>query len=320
MKNKNIVILGGAGFIGTNLSFYLHDANHNVYIIDHPKANVSRFTGTSLENRIFLCDFKDHFSLEKIFSDIHTELVIHLISTIIPGTTHQELWQDAQLNINSNFKLFEILTKCQIPELIYFSSGGTVYGKNGLSVNNEEAPLNPISLYGWYKTAMEGYIKTYCYHNEINFNIVRPSNPFGEWQKINGRQGFIAVSLGKILRAKPLEVWGDGTVIRDYIFINDLCKMTSILIDGGAKNEIYNIGSGKGYSINELILLFEQVVGKKVDVIYKKGRKADIETNILDIAKITKNETFNLTGIEAGLVKTWDWINENYKDEKHLNI
>ena len=160
-----------------------------------------------------------------------------------------------------------------LKKLSIFSSGGTVYGDYKTTCYNEVDELKPISLYGMSKVIVENIIQYYSRVNEIEYLIIRPSNPFGKFQNGKGNQGLIAVIFDKILSNSVFEVWGDGSVIRDYISIDTLSKSVYMLSEKGLKNAVYNVCSGQGHSINDVISIIEKITKLKLNVVYKESRK-----------------------------------------------
>ncbi len=137
--------------------------------------------------------------------------------------------------------------------------------------------------------------------------IVRPSNPYGAGQNIYGRQGLIAVTLGKLLKGDSPQIWGDGSVIRDYLHIQDLCRAIGLLLEKGGTNETYNIGSGKGYSVNDVMQMIEAATGDQFKVEYLPGRPVDVPVNVLDINKLTSHTGFHPSiELPEGISNLWN--------------
>jgi UDP-glucose 4-epimerase len=142
--------------------------------------------------------------------------------------------------------------------------------------------------------------------------IVRPSNPYGKGQKSNSKQGLIAVALGKILNNKPIEIWGDGSVIRDYLHINDLCLAIKKIILNESWDKIYNIGSGKGISINKIISIIEEITKKKLEINYLPSSAVDVSINILDISKINSDNGWKpQIELREGIEELWKFFSKN---------
>jgi len=309
-----ILLLGGAGFIGKNLALTLASEEHDVFVFDQFDADYS-----GLENKKKIYIVKGNFIETDIFRDFfkknHIDVVIHLIASIISETDFQNVLIEVQNILIATMEFINLMNEFGLKRIVYFSSGGVVYGKNGNHINSEADKLMPINSYGWIKVVIEKYIQYYSFQNDFQYLILRPSNPYGQYQNIFGKQGLIAVTLGKIVNNQPVEIWGDGSVVRDYIYITDLCEILSKLIQSDKWNEIYNIGSGKGYSVNNIIRIIEKITGRSFNVIYKDKRSVDIPTNILNIQKICNDIdicNFEFTEIEEGISRLWEFVKIKY--------
>lgn len=191
--------------------------------------------------------------------------------------------------------------------------GGTIYGdrKGAVIPFTEKDPMAPISFYGWSKQMMENSILFMNRTQNLKYIIIRPSNPYGKGQNLHGKQGLIAVSLGKILSGEPIQVWGDGSAVRDYIYIDDLGKaVAEVLSDDSIVNETLNIGSGVGYSVNQIIDALRGVVKEDVKVEHISARQQDVSSVVLDTTKLKSLISFNPRVIEEG-------IEAFYKDVKN---
>lgn len=161
--------------------------------------------------------------------------------------------------------------------------------------------MAPISYYGWSKQMMENGILFKNRTEGLRYLIVRPSNPYGHGQNLHGKQGLVAVAIGKIMDGKPVEVWGDGSAIRDYIYIDDLAEIFFQLIDNDVTNETVNIGSGRGYSVND-VLAFLKIISK-VDfkILYENARPMDVSNMVLDTTKMLGKVNVSLTPMLDGI-------------------
>jgi UDP-glucose 4-epimerase len=297
----NILTLGGRGFIGSNLAKILSH-KHHLIIFDHPKQDSQDLQ--SLQNTsVVEGDIQDKTALEKLFQDQQIDLVINLISNLVPGTSFSATLDNLNADLNSTMYLIHLMKKHKVDKFIYFSSGGAVYGDNGSSPNREDSPTNPISYYGWTKLTLEKYILLEHKLSGLQYLILRPSNAYGPKQKLISNQGLIAVALGKALQDKELNIWGDGNNVRDYIHVNDVTSAVDRLIDLGKFNQIFNVGTGKGTSVKEVLKIIEAVTDKKLKVNYLPKRSVDVPANILDSSKLIqaakwKPEIDLRTGIE----------------------
>lgn len=305
--NKKVLILGGFGFIGTNLTEELiKRGGYEIFIFE--AENVVIHNPELLKNvKIYYGDFHNEEDYEIIFKENMIDMVFHLIGTTIPASSNKSIIFDINSNLINTINLLNIMVKYNCKNIIFFSSGGTVYGHpKNMKKKKESDSKNPICSYGIVKLTIEKYLHLYNYLYGLNYLILRPSNPFGEYHN-NLKQGLINVILKKVLNRETVEIWGDGTVVRDYIYIKDLVKIIVDLIEKKIQNEIINIGSGKGYSINNIIKIIQNEIGN-FQLEYKDARQVDIPYIVLNINKLEKFIDINLTSIEDGIKRTSKWL------------
>ena len=297
----NILVLGGAGFIGCNLiNQLLNDRNDKIYVLEPEFANVSRIENLSVE--IYRGKLMDIDLLESIITLNNIELVVHLVSTMIPGSTYDDFMNEFQNVIFPSVKLMDLCCQYNV-KFVYFSSGGTVYGERKTCIPfKEDDELKPISYYGWSKQIMENSILFKNRTQGLRYIILRPSNPFGNGQNLYGKQGLIPVCIGKIMSGDSIEIWGNGDAVRDYIYIDDLCDAFIKLISNrDVQNTTINIGCGVGYSINEILALLKSVSGVDLKVNYIGARSSDVSNMILNIDRLKTMIDFKTTPILDGI-------------------
>lgn len=308
---NNVLLIGGAGFIGSNIIRHLLDAGvFDVSVIEPEFASLHRLSG--LPVKIHRCEISNIDELKSITIENKIDTIIHLVSTIIPGSNFEDYQREFTNVLYPSVRLMEFCCEKNI-KFVYFSSGGTVYGdrKGDIVPFKENDPMAPISFYGWSKQMMENSILFMHRTQNLNYLIIRPSNPYGKGQNLHGKQGLIAVALGKILAGESIEVWGDGSAVRDYIYIDDLGKaVADVLMDESIVNETINIGSGVGYSVNEIINSLRKVAEEEVKVEYVAARNVDVSSVVLDTTLLRKMIDFNPIDIEEG-------INKFYHDIKN---
>ena len=180
----------------------------------------------------------------------------------------------------------------------------------------ETDEMAPISYYGWSKQIMENSILFKNRTKRLKYLIVRPSNPYGHGQNLHGKQGLVAVAIGKILEDKPVEVWGDGSAIRDYIYIDDLAKVFYQLIDNDIFNETVNLGSGRGYSVNDVLAFLKIITKKDFRIVYENARPMDVSNMVLDTEKMQRLANVKLTPMLKGIST---FYNESIKIEYEEN-
>ena len=262
--------------------------------------STSKLQHLEKEITIFKGVLADFDLLQSILSDHNIDMVIHLVSTLVPGSSYDDYKREFENIIFPTVRLMGLCAEKNI-KFIYFSSGGTIYGNNSHEKFLETDLREPISYYGLSKQIIEDSILFENRRANLRYLIIRPSNPFGPGQSLNGIQGLIAVAIGKIMANEPLVIWGDGSSVRDYIYIDDLVKMISEIIDKDIENEIINIGSGIGYSINDIISHLKNIVGEKLIVKYETSRSVDVTSVILDISKLQSLVKITNTPLEEGI-------------------
>ena len=300
---NNILFLGGAGFIGSNLIRTLIGRKDDikVYVLEPSFANISRLDG--MEVQVFRGTLQDIDFVQSIIEANHIDTIVHLVATIIPGSTFEDYKREYQQVIFPTIELMQYCAQKDI-KFVYFSSGGTVYGnRTDMTPFKETDQMAPISYYGWSKQMMENSILYVHRTAGLKYLIVRPSNPYGHGQNIHAKQGLIAVALGKIIAGEPIAVWGDGSNVRDYIYIDDLCEVLCQLLEKDVCNTTLNIGSGVGASINDIIQVLRDVVSEEVQVEYQPARKVDVSHMILDTTHLKQYVNVEFTSMVEGVTR-----------------
>jgi len=278
------LVLGGAGFLGSWLvSALLEDPGSEVAVFDCQENDFIRSTDSPRFSFV-----QGTFDADVDFCALLTgvDVVYHLISTTVPGNSNTRLLYDVTSNIIPTLRLLDACVACGVGKVVFFSSGGTVYGvQSGAGPILESAPTNPISSYGVQKLAIEKYLKLFNYNYGLEYLIVRLSNPFGPRQNISGRQGVVTTFTYRVLHDLPITLYGDGSVVRDYIDVRDAVSMVINAAGHASAAGIYNIGSGIGYSLKQIISIVEERTGKKAAIDCRPGRNEDVPVNVLSIEK-----------------------------------
>lgn len=300
---RNILFLGGAGFIGASIIANLsYSMDCKIIVLEPEFASLHRLRGLPVViNRGELGNIDD---VKTLILEQKIDTVVHLVSTLIPGSSFDDYQREFTSVLYPSVRLMEFCCEQNI-KFVYFSSGGTIYGDRKGDVVlpfKEEDLMAPISFYGWSKQMMENSILFMHRMQNLKYVIVRPSNPYGKGQNLHGKQGLIAVALGKILAGEPIQVWGDGSAVRDYIYIDDLGKaVADILMQDSIVNETLNIGSGVGYSVNEIIDSLRSVVEEEVIVEHVAARQVDVSFVVLDSERLKGYIKFSPRDIRDGI-------------------
>jgi UDP-glucose 4-epimerase len=233
-------------------------------------------------------------------------VVVHLVSGTVPGSSLDHPAHDVEVNVLPSLNLFQACVEHCVGKVLFVSSGGTVYGPSNDRPSKESDRCCPLVPYAVSKVMIEKYLALFSRRHALNYNVLRFSNPYGPRQKYRSGQGVIAAWIERIRRGEKVEIWGDGNVVRDYIYIDDAVSAMMLAMSEKISSQILNVGSGIGYSLSQLHKVMESSLGITIPVEFKPGRSADLPFNVLDITKIKNVLGWSpLISIEDGLRKTW---------------
>jgi UDP-glucose 4-epimerase len=311
---KRILVTGGAGFIGAHLVDSLIASGYKVRVLDRIPVEIRPTWRESAQIEYLMGDFSDHSLIDAALKDI--DIVYHLVSTTIPATSNIDPIFDVQSNLIGTLSLLRTALQAGVKKVIFVSSGGTVYGKPRSLPIKETDPTDPICSYGITKLAIEKYLHMFNELHGLEFLVFRLANPFGERQR-PGAQGVIAAFIQKLVNGQAIEIWGDGSVVRDYIYIRDVVDILVRGISYNGASHIFNLGSGQGRSLNEIIDVLRSVTGRTVDCSFKEGRPLDVPKSILDISLVKQEFGWQPSNDFAGdISKTWNWFQASQSKDK----
>lgn len=308
------LVLGGDGFIGSYICEHLLLHGHQVIVYERSKPALHNLN--HIQDR--LCIIQGDFRTEANFSAVLTGIdwVFHLICTTLPANENSII--DIEDNVKPTLRFLEACKSGNVRKIIFLSSGGTIYGLSDRGCISESHPTEPICPYGVQKLTIERYLHLYRHLYGLEYAIMRVSNPYGERQDPFRPQGVIAAFIARALLDRPIEIWGDGSVVRDFLYVGDVAKAAVLLAEYNGQEKIFNIGSGVGHSLNEVIHYIAKLSEKKIKKVYFPGRSQDVPVNILDISK-AKNilgwqpEVDLIVGIEK-LLQAWTHRMKRFAD------
>lgn len=308
-----ILLLGAAGFIGTNLTIELAKKTEDeITLVDRSKAFFEPIVSMNFKNvRIIEADLTVNMDFDSILKG--QEVVYHLVSTTVPTTSNQHISQELISNVIFSANLFEACIRCGVKKVVFVSSGGTVYGKEVDCPLKEKTATNPISSYGVQKITIEKLLYLYRYLYGLDYRIIRLANPYGPYQRPNGILGVVTTFTYKALKGDEITVYGDGSVVRDFIYIDDAVRAIMKVVEGENKHRTFNLGCGYGTSIKQVLKTIEKALGIRLKVSYLEGRKVDVPVNYLDISRYEKYYgALNPISLEEGIRKTADFMKKEY--------
>ncbi|WAH60327.1 NAD-dependent epimerase/dehydratase family protein [Pseudomonas silvicola] len=301
--NKRCIILGASGFIGSRLCEVLGSKMPNLKAFGRNPLYPEAFK----QCRWIEGDFSDVNQVSNAIADCDT--VIHLVNATTPASANVNRVADLEANVVSTLNLLDACVNSGVKKVIFISSGGTVYGVPSVVPTPESAPNDPITAYGVSKLTIEKYLSLYHHLYGLDYCVLRVANPYGPYQTNKKNQGVIAAFFRHIIHDEPIDVWGDGSVVRDYVYIDDVVNAIELALFNSYKEKIFNIGSGRGVSIKEIIASLEAVVGSSIDVNYLPGRNMDVPVSVLDVSRASRDLGWApKISFDEGIRNTFDWI------------
>lgn len=294
------LILGGCGFIGSHLADILVERGFRVRLFDRLNVDTSRVSHLVAKAEIVEGDFTNEADVANVLKGI--DVVYHLVSTTLPASSNQNPAYDIESNVVSTLRMLSMAREERVNKIIFSSSGGTVYGPAHKIPIPEDHSTEPITSYGIQKLTIEKYLALYGHLHGLDWTVLRPSNPYGERQDPQSIQGAVGVFAAAIKEGRPITIWGDGSVVRDYIYVKDVAEAFAWFADKKGTSRIYNIGTGVGTDLNALIKILASASGLKPHVNYLPSRKVDLPVNVLDISRARRELGWEpKVNIEEGL-------------------
>ncbi len=296
-------VLGGGGFMGTNLCRHLAGRVQHVRAFGRRQA----FPAELADIEWFPGDFNDANVLPAAVAGC--DIVFHLVSASTPGSANVDKVADLQTSVVPTLHLLEACRAEGVRRVVFVSSGGTIYGIPQAVPTPEDAATSPITAYGISKLAIEKYLGLYEYMHGLEYRVLRVANPFGPFQTALKNQGVIAAFVARAMAGQPVEVWGDGTVTRDYVYIEDVCAAFAAAAHHAGPGRIFNIGSGEGRSLNDIVAALEAELGAGLQVTRRAARRVDVPVSVLDISAAARELQWTpQTPFREGLARTIAWM------------
>lgn len=305
-----MAVLGAAGFLGQHVTAALLARGYAVRAFDRIPFTSSLLPGGHPRLTVLTGDFFDARCLKAALDGC--SCCVHLVSTSIPQSSNAAPLRDVKQNLLGALGLLEAMRTVGVPKMIFASSGGAVYGIPHTRCIAETHPTHPLCSYGIVKLTVEKYLALYRELHGLEYVALRVGNPYGPLQKLDASQGVIGVFMGRILRNQPLTVWGDGSVVRDFVYVEDVAQAFAQAAASNIPAAVLNIGSGIGSSLNQVIDLLRMTTARSVHVRHLAGRVFDVPCSVLDITLARQMLGWRpATTMEEGLRRTWAWVQEN---------
>jgi UDP-glucose 4-epimerase len=304
MKNR-CVIIGGAGFLGLNLAKSLLSKGSRVLIIDKVEAKSPVFDKADFVK----ADLADGPAIRDVVQK--GDIIFYFACASLPGSPFEKIETNIHQDVEGFVEIMRLSIDKGVDKIIFPSSGGTVYGDPLKLPITEDHPTNPICYYGVTKLMNEKYLYMFNRAYGLNYLILRIGNPFGPGQDPRRIQGLIPKVMRRMMDGERIEVYGNGKIIRDYIYIDDVVEAIVGSLTIGIKNDIFNIGSGVGTSINDVLNVASAILKKQPQVKYSAKRPGDVPVNILSSSKLCSAIGWKpKISLAEGMEMTHRWLME----------
>ncbi len=302
-----IVIFGGGGFIGSTIADRLLVDGHELRIFERPRVEPYRKFIESERVEWVTGDFQSTHDVSDAL--VGVDAVFHLVSTTLPKSSNDDPIYDVQSNVVASLQMLNAMVVQNVRKIVFISSGGTVYGNPVYLPIDEKHPTDPLVSYGITKLAIEKYLRIFERMHGIKSVTLRVANPYGERQRVETAQGAVGVFLHHALKKVPIDIWGDGSVTRDYIHVSDVAEAFVKALHYTGEQRLFNVSSGIGTSLNALIGELEDVLGKSIERRYLAGRSFDVPVSVLcnNLARSELSWT-PLVSMRDGIARTAEWM------------
>ncbi len=297
-----ILVTGGAGFIGSNIADAMLAEGHEVAVLDD--LSTGRERNLNSNAKFYRADIRDNAAVAKIFDEFKPEMISHQAAKadVRDSMQHPQLY--AEVNIVGTLNLLENARRVGTQKVIYAGTGGATYGETKSLPVKEDHPVNPLDPYGASKHHVEHYLFLYNYNYGLKYTTLRYPNVYGPRQNPFGEAGVIAIFAYKMMNGETPTINGDGTKERDFCFVGDVARANVLSLTKG-DNEIYNIGSGVGTSINTLYEKLQNATGFHKPVNYAPDKPGEVYKIYLDASKAKRELGWEATvGLDEGLQRT----------------
>ena len=311
----NILVTGGAGFIGSHIVDAYLKLGHRVVILDN--FSTGKKENISPEAVFFEMDLLDP-QVGELIKDEQIEVINHHAAQISVAHSVAHPAEDANTNILGSIQLLEAAISCKVKKFIFPSTGGTIYGLQDVYPADENHACRPESPYAISKFSVETYLNYYCKVFGLNTCILRYGNVYGPRQDPHGEAGVVAIFCQKLLNKSQAIIFGNGEQTRDFIAVQDVTQ-ANVLALTHSLTGIYNIGTGKETSVNELFHHIAQMDGNNASAQYAPARKGELQRSVIDPGKFQKNTNWKpAMPMQEGLGKTYEFFSSQIKHDSQF--
>ncbi len=313
MTNLNIIVSGGAGFIGSHITDALIERGHKVYILDDLSSGNER--NINSKANLEIADIRSE-QAAKLVERIKPQVIYHLAAQLDVRKSVYDPSFDAKINICGALNLLEAGRKSGLKQVIFSSSGGAIYGDQECYPADETHSEWPLSPYGITKLSLEKYLFYYYKQYGIDAACLRYANVYGPRQNALGEGGVIAVFSSKLLKNIAPAIYGDGENTRDFVYVKDVVDVNLAVLQKQGYH-IYNVGTGIEATVNRIYQILCDITGSKLAPKYEAPRPGEVRRSSLSAKKIEKElGVSSSTPIEIGFKETVDWFRKQMSQSK----
>ncbi|WP_327015916.1 NAD-dependent epimerase/dehydratase family protein [Cryobacterium sp. MP_3.1] len=295
------MIIGANGFIGSHLVDELVRRGHTVRAFDRFSSQHRSYVSDQVES--MAGDFLNDADLKRAV--LGQDVVYHFLSTTTPATAQADPTMDVRTNVAQSIALLQSCVQVGVRRVYFASTGGAIYGDQSLTEYKEEDATLPISPYGIGKLSIENYLRYFRVTEGLESVVLRISNPYGPRQTGNRGQGLIPIALKQIAAGNPVVRLGDGSMVRDYLYVEDLVRMIGLMSDTEPRHSMYNLGSGHGASVNEVLTVIGEVLGREFKIVGRDSPATYVSKVILNTDRFHDEfRDTNLTSLHTGIANT----------------
>lgn len=297
-----VLIVGGNGFLGSHLVDRLVADGHEVAVFDRYSTGRPRYDAAGV--RATVGDLADIAALGAAMRGVQE--VYHFVSPSTPATAVADPLVDVRIGLPHSVALLQAAVDAGVSRVVYASSGGAIYGDQPVPAFRETDPPAPVSPYAIGKLAVEGYLRYFRRTHGLDTIALRIANPYSHRQEGMRGQGLIAIALHAAQRGTPLSVFGDGSMVRDYVHADDVVATMAAMVGRPHQHEVYNLGSGHGVSVAALLALIERVTGVGLQTVRLEVPPTFVQRSVLDITRVVTEYGIRPTReLDEGIGEIW---------------
>lgn len=307
----DVLVIGGNGFIGSHVVDALVQRGESVAAFDRFGRVEPQFDAAGVE--VVSGDFLNGDDVRRAIAG--RDVVLHLLSTTDPASAENDPTVDIRTNVLASVELFRACVDAGVKRVVFASTGGAIYGDQPQTVFQEADQALPVSPYAIGKLAIENYLRYFGRKFGLGSTIVRISNPYGPRQNPEKRQGVIPIFLRRLADGLPVTIYGDGSMIRDYVYVQDVAEMIADVSTGHPQHDVYNLGSGRGSSLLEIVELIRSVTGRDLECQYQPAPPTFVDHVTLATGRFEAEFASRpTTSMADGIRMTWEDI---IRDRQH---